>query len=142
MSTSPILKSYPLTFSYLIRTNKSQFSISHLMDIPMGAVQNALLQLPSGHLPGAVWHASYQGKILATALPSLLILGKALKRCQWLALPLMGGDISLVEFSKSEEENMDSMANRSEQNIELGLTMDVGACSLLGLCRCVYEGND
>ena len=59
-------------------TNNSQ-CISHLMDIPMGAVQNALLQLPSGHLPGAVWHASYQGKILATALPSLLILGKALK---------------------------------------------------------------
>ena len=53
----------------------------------------------------------------------------------------MGGDISLVEFSKSEEENMDSMANRSEQNIELGLTMEVGACSLLGLCRCVYGEN-
>ena len=105
------------------------------------AVQNALLQLSSGHLPGAVWHVSYQGQILATALPSMLILGKALKRCQWLALLLMGGGISLVELSKSEEKNTDSMADRSEQNIALGLTMVVGACFLLGLCRCVYGEN-
>ena len=71
----------------------------------------------------------------------MLIHGKALKRCQWLALLLMGGGISLVELSKSEEKNMDSMADRSEQNIALGLTMVVGACLLLGLCRCVYGEN-
>lgn len=92
------------------------------------AVQNALLQLSSGHLPGAVWHVTYQGKILATALLSMLILGKALKRCQWFALLLMGCGISLVELSKSKEKSLDAMANKSEQNFTLGLLMVVGAC--------------
>eukprot|EP00930_Biecheleria_cincta_P018758 TRINITY_DN14500_c0_g1_i3.p1 TRINITY_DN14500_c0_g1~~TRINITY_DN14500_c0_g1_i3.p1 ORF type:complete len:376 (-),score=73.82 TRINITY_DN14500_c0_g1_i3:17-1099(-) len=92
------------------------------------AVQNALLQLSSGHLPGAVWHVTYQGKILATALMSMIILGKPLKRCQWFALLLMGCGISLVELSKSTEKSLDDMANKSEQNFKLGLVMVVGAC--------------
>ena len=67
------LEELPSHFQLLDQTNKSQFSISHLMDIPMGAsklfsyltliaVQSALLQLSSGLFPGVVWHVSYQGQ--------------------------------------------------------------------------------
>eukprot|EP00440_Ansanella_granifera_P070059 gb/GFBE01076008.1/.p1 GENE.gb/GFBE01076008.1/~~gb/GFBE01076008.1/.p1 ORF type:complete len:391 (+),score=92.96 gb/GFBE01076008.1/:3-1175(+) len=92
------------------------------------AIQNALLQVSSGNLPAAVWHVSYQGKILAVALMSMLLLGKTLKRLQWLSLFIMGAGIATVELSNAEEKNLDSMANAAEQNFMLGLSMVAAAC--------------
>jgi len=92
------------------------------------ALQNALLQVSSGNLPGPVWHVTYQAKILAVALLSMLLLGKVLKRVQWFSLFVMGTGISIVELSNSKESKLEDMANAKEQNFQLGLFMVFAAC--------------
>jgi UDP-sugar transporter A1/2/3 len=103
------------------------------------AVQNALLQWSVGNLPAALWQVTYQGKILVTAVFSVVLLRKKFKRSQWLAMAIMGGGIAIVQLSNSTESKQADMANAAEQQFVSGLIMLLLACCCSGFASVFTE---
>jgi len=63
---------------------------------------------------------TYQSKILVTAILSVTLLRKPLKRVQWLAISIMAVGIAIVQLSKAREAKKDTMANNKEQQVLVG----------------------
>eukprot|EP00929_Paragymnodinium_shiwhaense_P001422 TRINITY_DN10165_c0_g1_i1.p1 TRINITY_DN10165_c0_g1~~TRINITY_DN10165_c0_g1_i1.p1 ORF type:complete len:391 (+),score=94.46 TRINITY_DN10165_c0_g1_i1:119-1291(+) len=102
-------------------------------------IQNTLLQLSSGNLPATVWQVTYQGKIVVTALFSVLLLQKVIKRVQWLAIAVMGLGIAIVQLSNAKEKGQADMGNASEQDVVRGFVMLVLAASCSGFASVYTE---
>eukprot|EP00930_Biecheleria_cincta_P101308 TRINITY_DN92949_c0_g1_i1.p1 TRINITY_DN92949_c0_g1~~TRINITY_DN92949_c0_g1_i1.p1 ORF type:complete len:399 (+),score=73.26 TRINITY_DN92949_c0_g1_i1:67-1263(+) len=102
-------------------------------------VQNALLQWSFANLPAAIFQVTYQGKTLVTALFSVLLLKKQIKRSQWLAIFVMGLGLAAVQLSGAKEIRQSSMGNAAEQNRFVGLLMIGLACICSGFASVFTE---
>ncbi|KAJ1609461.1 nucleotide-sugar transporter [Cryptosporidium canis] len=87
-------------------------------------VQNNLLFIALSNLSGAVYHVTYQLKILATAILSVLIMNKQLSKVRWLSLLLLTTGAVLVQTGKSGESGSGTGANDNF----------LGVCSVLLAC--------
>lgn len=58
--------------------------------------------MATSHLDGPTYQIICQSKIPITALLSVIILGKALSRRQWVSLAALTFGVGLVQFSGSE----------------------------------------
>lgn len=96
------------------------------------AIQNGSLQWAGGNLPAALFQVTYQGRLLITAMFSVLLLQKQLSRVQWLAIFLMAIGVGLVQVSNSKESKQATMANVAEQSVPLGMVYLLTA----SLCTC------
>lgn len=93
-------------------------------------VQNNLLFIALSNLSGAVYHVTYQLKILATAILSVLIMNKQLSKIRWLSLLLLTTGAVLVQTGKSSESG-------SKDSTGLGIERSdnfLGVCSVLLAC--------
>jgi len=95
------------------------------------ALQNALLQWSSGHMSAAIW--------MVTAMFSVVLLQKQIKRVQWLAIAVMGAGIAAVELSGAKEQKQGNMGNAAEQNFARGFVMILGACACSGFAGVYTE---
>ncbi|EER04422.1 hypothetical protein Pmar_PMAR028771 [Perkinsus marinus ATCC 50983] len=71
------------------------------------AVQKNALYLAITHLQAAVFQITYQGKILTTALFSVMMLNKRLSRRQIFSLIVLLVGVSIVQLSQLKKENDD-----------------------------------
>mmetsp|Transcript_16894 Transcript_16894/g.32997 ORF Transcript_16894/g.32997 Transcript_16894/m.32997 type:complete len:432 (-) Transcript_16894:57-1352(-) len=85
------------------------------------ALTNSLLHWSAGHVSAAIWQVTFQGKILVTAMLTVMLLRKPMIRSQWLAIGIMAVGIATVQLSKARETKQDTMANKEEQNALAGV---------------------
>lgn len=94
-------------------------------------VQNNLLFIALSNLSGAVYHVTYQLKILATAILSVLIMNKQLSKIRWLSLLLLTTGAVLVQTGKSSE----SASKDGAAELGAGGSDNyLGVCSVLLAC--------
>ncbi|KAK6588583.1 nucleotide-sugar transporter [Cryptosporidium xiaoi] len=89
-------------------------------------VQNNLLFIALSNLPGAVYHVTYQLKILVTAVLSVVIMKRKLSKKKWFSLLLLTTGAIMVQPGKGN-----SSLNQLESQ---GKDAFLGLCSVLLAC--------
>ena len=104
------------------------------------AVQKNLLFVAISNLDVAVFQIVYQGKILTTALFSVLIMGTQLNKKQIGALLVLLLGVALVQFDLSRNGETGGSSNNDNTNNEsMGLLAVVGACFTSGFASVYFE---
>ncbi|OII72442.1 nucleotide-sugar transporter [Cryptosporidium ubiquitum] len=104
-------------------------------------VQNNLLFIALSNLSGAVYHVTYQLKILATAVISVIILNKQLSKIRWLSLLLLTIGAVLVQTGKSSQSTTSNSPGSEFENTDnfLGISSVLLACFTSGLAGVFLE---
>ena len=101
------------------------------------AVQKNLLYVAISNLDAAVFQVAYQGKILTTALFSVIILRKNMTGRQIFALFVLLLGVALVQLSTMDSA-MDSASKRKDNSL-LGSLAVLGACCTSGFAAIYFE---
>jgi len=113
-----------------------QFDIRMAGIAGLFVIQKNLLFLGISNLDTAIFQVTYQGKILTTAVFSVLLLNKELRRRQIIGLVLLTMGVVLVQLDKVGE---DSSKSYQEQNKSVGLLAVFGACCTSGFAGVYFE---
>ena len=97
-------------------------------------VQNNLQFIAASNLDAATFQVTYQLKILTTALFSVFILGKKLRKMKWFSLFLLFIGIALVQVQPSM-----SSTGPTKQNPLIGLLAVLVACLCSGFAGVYFE---
>ena len=87
-------------------------------------IQNNALFIAVGHLEAAVFQVTYQLKTLTTAVLTVVLLGRAIKRHQWFALLLLSCGAAMVQ----EPKKTSPTASGSASGLAIGIAATVVAC--------------
>lgn len=103
-------------------------------------IQNNLLYIALNNLDAVTYQATYQLKILTTALFSVLMLGRKLRKLQWAALILLIIGVALVQIPSSGDNRVPkpSAATRSQSQM-VGLAAIIVACFSSGFSGVYLE---
>lgn len=138
-------------FSELIRAVFTGDSWKLAIPAMLYTLQNTLQYIAISNLNAATFQTTYQLKILATALFSVLMLGRTLTMQKWLSLVLLMAGVAIVQIPTGEDppvltlkELKDGqtgfhLARSIEQLRDLG---NVAAGQLLSKRSATYEGID
>lgn len=113
-------------------------SIKVLVPASLYALQNNLAFYALTNLDPASYQVAYQLKILTTAMFSVFIVHKVMKRRQWFALFLLFVGVSLVQLPQDSDENVNS-AEGEEKNRVLGLLAVIACCISSGFSGVYFE---
>ncbi|KAH8740156.1 hypothetical protein FG386_001817 [Cryptosporidium ryanae] len=110
-----------------------------LVGIPglLYVVQNNLLFIALSNLPGAVYHVTYQLKILVTAILSVVIMGKKLSKKKWFSLLLLTVGAIMVQPGKGNS-SLSPLGLQGKEGF-LGLCSVLLACITSGLAGVFLE---
>uniref|UniRef100_A0A8C6ZGX6 Solute carrier family 35 member A2 n=1 Tax=Nothoprocta perdicaria TaxID=30464 RepID=A0A8C6ZGX6_NOTPE len=100
-------------------------------------LQNNLQYVAISNLPAATFQVTYQLKTLTAALFSVLLLGTALSRLQWLSLALLCAGVALVQLEQARGPPPPSSS--SPQSYLTGLLAVVAACISSGFAGVYCE---
>ena len=112
-------------------------------------LQNSLQYVGVSNLDAATFQVTYQLKILATALLSVIMLGRALNAQKWLSLVLLMVGVAIVQIPSSSEPHVPTMQDLKVGNAgfylprsieELRDLGNVAAGQLLSKRSATYEG--
>jgi solute carrier family 35 (UDP-sugar transporter), member A1/2/3 len=115
---------------------------SHCFDRPMDAlkivvpailylVQNTLLYVAIGNLTSPLYQVTCEGKLVATAFASVVLLQRTYVVRQWMCLVLLSFGVAIVvldEHKQHERFTSTSNEHHHEQNLVLGLVAVTIAC--------------
>ncbi|KAF4719416.1 hypothetical protein FOZ63_027042, partial [Perkinsus olseni] len=101
------------------------------------AVQKNALYLAITHLQAAVFQITYQGKILTTALFSVLMLHKKLSHKQVLSLVVLLVGVSIVQLSQLKENDDDT--KKDNASLVVGICAILFACMTSGFAAVYFE---
>ncbi|EFP78247.2 hypothetical protein PGT21_011939 [Puccinia graminis f. sp. tritici] len=117
-----------------------------LLAIPavMFVIQNNLQYLAASNLSVPLFQITYQLKILTTALCSVILLKRRLKKTQWVSLVLLTTGVAIVQLNSQQTSNKDLISDSkqepgSEMNQLLGLVAVVSACLSSGFASVYLE---
>jgi UDP-sugar transporter A1/2/3 len=99
------------------------------------AIQKNLLYLAISNLDAAVFQVAYQGKILTTALFSVLVMGKKLGSRQIIALFVLLFGVALVQLSSLDSKD----PNAKNANVFVGSMAVTAACFTSGFAAIYFE---
>ncbi|TRZ09875.1 hypothetical protein HGM15179_017225 [Zosterops borbonicus] len=110
-------------------------------------LQNNLQYVAISNLPAATFQVTYQLKILTTALFSVLLLGTALSRLQWLSLALLFAGVALVQAEQARAAPAASALSLSPspgpeapaQSYAVGLAAVAASCLSSGFAGVYFE---
>ena len=100
------------------------------------AVQKNLLFVAISNLDAAVFQVAYQGKILTTAMFSVIMLGKKLTKRQVFALFVLLFGVALVQVSSSSSS---SSKSQDEGNVFIGTIAVLLSCVISGFAAIYFE---
>jgi len=98
-------------------------------------LQNNLLYLAVSNLDAATFQVSYQLKLLATALFSVIMLKKPLSRMQWCSLVILFIGVSIVQFQPHDP----SKSEATNQSPALGMIAVLASCLMSGFAGVYFE---
>ncbi|KAF4759385.1 hypothetical protein FOZ63_003713, partial [Perkinsus olseni] len=101
------------------------------------AVQKNALYLAITHLQAAVFQITYQGKILTTALFSVLMLHKKLSHKQVLSLVVLLVGVSIVQLSQLKDNDDDTKNDNA--SLVVGICAILFACMTSGFAAVYFE---
>ncbi|NWT63342.1 S35A2 protein, partial [Erythrocercus mccallii] len=107
-------------------------------------LQNNLQYVAISNLPAATFQVTYQLKILTTALFSVLLLGTALSRLQWLSLALLFAGVALVQAEQARAVPSVSLSpspgpEGPAQSYAVGLAAVAASCLSSGFAGVYFE---
>lgn len=111
-------------------------SIKVLIPASLYALQNNLAFYALNNLDPATFQVAYQLKILTTAIFSVLLVHKRIRRKQWLALLLLFIGVSLVQLPSKSDNKHDEPIGK---NRLLGLLSVVICCMSSGFSGVYFE---
>lgn len=114
-------------------------SIKVLVPASLYALQNNLAFYALNNLDPASYQVAYQLKILTTAMFSVLIVHKRLKRKQWFALLLLFIGVSLVQLPQHDTSSSSKSQFTGEKNRILGLLAVIACCMSSGFSGVYFE---
>jgi len=100
------------------------------------AVQKNLLFVAISNLDAAVFQVAYQGKILTTAMFSVIMLGKKLTKRQVFALFVLLAGVGLVQISSADTPGA---AGRENENVLVGTLAVLASCVISGFAAIYFE---
>jgi len=101
-------------------------------------IQNNLLFLALGHLPVPVFQVFSQGKLIAAALCSRLLLGRRFSWTQYASLLLLAAGVAITQCSVVEE-TVTAVETRTDQHRALGLAAVLASTATSGLAGAYFE---
>ncbi|CAG0915356.1 unnamed protein product [Notodromas monacha] len=101
-------------------------------------IQNNLLWAASNYLDPAVYLATYQTKILTTALFMVVLLGRTISRIQWFSLLLLILGVTLLQVGLHDHKGR-ILSTDSLSEPLFGLLLLVTACFLSGFAGVYFE---
>ncbi|OAW00050.1 hypothetical protein PTTG_07377 [Puccinia triticina 1-1 BBBD Race 1] len=120
-----------------------------LLAIPavMFVIQNNLQYLAASNLSVPLFQITYQLKILTTALCSVILLKRRLKKTQWASLVLLTVGVAIVQLNSQQANKIETKEltedfhreTGSEMNQLLGLAAVVAACLSSGFASVYLE---
>jgi len=102
-------------------------------------IQNNLLFYALSNLDAPTFQITYQGKILTTALMSMLILGRSFTARQWIAMFFLFVGVCVVQLQGEDASKGGAQQGVAEQNRTVGLTAAVVSCFLSGFAGVYLE---
>jgi len=99
-------------------------------------IQNNLAYLAISNLDAATYQVTYQGKILTTAILSVIMLNKKLDTTKWIALVMLTAGIALVQLGQVKDDGEES---KDIGNPFIGLMAVLCACCTSGLAGVYFE---
>ena len=111
------------------------------MSVPaiLYALQKNLLYLAISNLDAAVFQVAYQGKILTTALFSVIVLGKKLNRRQIVALVILLVGVALVQLSSLDSGSTADQTTSASGGVVVGSIAVTAACFTSGFAAIYFE---
>jgi len=97
-------------------------------------IQNNLAYLAISNLDAATYQVTYQGKILTTAILSVIMLNRRLNLTKWVSLLLLTAGIAVVQLSNMSESKTSEVSNPI-----VGLSAVIAACCTSGLAGVYFE---
>lgn len=116
-------------------------SLKVLIPASLYALQNNLAFYALTNLDPASYQVAYQLKILTTAMFSVLIVNKKIRRKQWAALFLLFVGVSLVQLPQNSdtEKAQNDIHGNEEKNRFMGLLAVIACCMSSGFSGVYFE---
>lgn len=111
-------------------------TLKMLIPATIYAIQNNLLFVAIENLDAAVYQVTYQLKILTTAMFSVLMMQKQLRRMQWFALLLLMTGVAMVQLELQARKGTDTNTTQSPTK---GLVAVLLACFSSGFAGVYFE---
>ncbi|KAG7366206.1 UDP-galactose transporter [Nitzschia inconspicua] len=105
-------------------------------------VQNSLLYTALSNLTAPVFQVTYQGKLVTTAIVSVIMLNRKYSFQQWICLVVLSVGVAVVvlgESGGSSSSSAESVGDQAPQSLVLGLTAVTIACLSSALAGVYFE---
>lgn len=132
------LERFMATINKEILSNLTE-SLKVLVPASLYALQNNLAFYALTNLDPATYQVAYQLKILTTAVFSVLLVHKKIKRRQWCALFLLFVGVSLVQLPQEGAKGSRPDGQPGEANRLLGLLSVIACCLSSGFSGVYFE---
>jgi len=100
-------------------------------------VQNSLLYVALSNLTAPIFQVTYQGKLVTTAIVSVIMLNRKYSFHQWICLIVLSIGVAVVVLGESGNDNKSTTAG--EQSLVKGLTAVTIACLSSALAGVYFE---
>lgn len=114
-------------------------SIKVLVPASLYALQNNLSFYALQNLDPASYQVTYQLKILTTAMFSVFLVNRTIKKRQWFALCLLFFGISLVQLPQDNKHHSGLLGDTEGKNRFLGLLAVLACCMSSGFSGVYFE---
>jgi len=101
-------------------------------------LQNTLLYVALANLAAPIFQVTYQGKLVTTAVMSVIMLNRKYSLQQWICLVSLGFGVAVVVLDKEDGDKDDSAAKEG-QSMKIGLMSVTVACLSSALAGVYFE---
>mmetsp|Transcript_33459 Transcript_33459/g.50474 ORF Transcript_33459/g.50474 Transcript_33459/m.50474 type:complete len:372 (+) Transcript_33459:139-1254(+) len=104
-------------------------------------IQNTLLYVALSNLTAPIFQVTYQGKLVTTAVVSVIMLNRKYNLKQWVCLVVLSLGVALVVLGeqKDDEKQEEEEADKPSQSITVGLISVTTACICSALAGVYFE---
>jgi solute carrier family 35 (UDP-sugar transporter), member A1/2/3 len=106
---------------------KPRDTLNSLVPALLYLLQNSLLYVALGNLTAPMFQVTYQGKLVTTAIVSVLLLNRTYNIQQWACLVVLSLGVAIVVLAENSDSS-GSKKDANEQNLVLGLTCVTISC--------------